>query len=137
MIDRLRIGRGIEIPLGEVELRASRSGGPGGQHANKTETRIEAVFEIEASSTLDATARRQLTARFGPRVVAVAQDSRSQTRNRELALKRLEGRIREGLSRQKRRRETKPGRGARERRLQRKRHTGQLKRQRRRPGPDD
>lgn len=135
-MDRLRVGRGIEIPLSEIEVRASRSGGPGGQHANKTESRIEAVFEIDASTTLDEEARRQLTTRFGPRVVAVAQDSRSQTRNRELALTRLQERIREGLRRQKKRRATQPGRASRERRLERKRRTSNLKQQRRRPDAD-
>lgn len=136
-IDRLRIGRGIEIPLSEVEVRASRSGGPGGQHANKTETRIEAVFDIAASEVLTDEARRLLVSRYGPRVVAIAQDSRSQTRNRELALARLEERLRAGLKRQKRRRPTKPSRGAKERRLERKRRASATKQLRRKPEAGD
>ncbi len=135
--ESLRIGRGIEIPLGEIEVRASRSSGPGGQHANKTETRIEAVFDVAASQVLTEEARRLLSARYGPRVVAVAQDSRSQTRNRELALARLEERLRSGLKRQKRRRPTKPSRAAHARRLERKRRAGETKRLRRKPGPGD
>lgn len=136
-IDRLEIGRGIDIPLSEVEVRASRSGGPGGQHANKTETRIEAVFDVFASQVLPDEAKRLLAGRYGPRVVAVAQDSRSQTRNRELALTRLEERLRAGLKRQKRRRPTRPGRAARERRLERKRRASATKRLRQKPGPND
>ena len=127
----------VEIPLAEIELRASRSSGPGGQHANVTASRIEAVFEIEASSALTEAQKHRLHHRFGKRVVAVAQDARSQARNRELALQRLAERIERGLARQRPRRATKPGAAARERRLQAKRRQTQRKRERRRPGPDD
>ena len=127
----------VEIPLAEIELRTSRSSGPGGQHANVTESRIEAVLEIVASQTLSEEQKRRLTARYGPRVTAVAQDARSQARNRELALERLAERIAAGLKTRKRRRPTKPGRGARERRLEAKKRRSSVKRQRRPPRADE
>ncbi len=133
----LPITSSLAIPLSEIELRPSRSSGPGGQHANVTESRIEAVFEIEASGTLSDEQKRRLTHRFGPRVSAVAQDARSQMRNRELALNRLGARIAAGLARQRPRKATKPGRSARERRLQSKRRRSDVKRTRRRPSADD
>ncbi len=133
----LRISSGLTIPLSEVELRASRSSGPGGQHANVTASRIEAVFEIEASSTLSAEQKGRLERRFGRRVTAVAQDARSQARNRDLALERLAERIRSGLVRRRPRRATRPSRSARERRLADKRRRGERKRDRRRPAAED
>jgi ribosome-associated protein len=89
MDDPMPIGRNVAIPLREITIRASRSSGPGGQHANVTASRIEATFDIASSSALNDEQRRRLIARLGPRVTAVAQDARSQTRNRELALERL------------------------------------------------
>jgi ribosome-associated protein len=89
MSDWLHIARGVDLPLSEVELRASRSSGPGGQHANVTASRIEAVFDVEASQALDEDTKRRIRARLGPVVRATAQDTRSQARNRELALVRL------------------------------------------------
>lgn len=133
MSDGLDLGRGVVIPLEEIELRASRSGGPGGQHANKTASRIEAVFDVRASSALSETQKSQIAARLGARVTAVAQDSRGQARNRAIALERLRGRLAEALRPRKKRRPTRPGRGARERRLESKRHRSQRKQQRRRP----
>ena len=133
MEDPLRVGRGVEIPLAEIELRASRSSGPGGQHANVTASRIEAVFDVAASNALSDEQKRRVMARVGPRLTAVAQDSRSQTRNRELALERLRGRLAAALAVPRRRRATKPSRGARERRLESKRRRGEVKRARRRP----
>ena len=127
----------VSIPLSEIELRASRSSGPGGQHANVTASRIEAVFEIDASAALTVEQRRRLHARHGRRVSAIAQDARSQARNRELALERLRERIAAGLARPKRRRPTRPTRGARERRLVAKRRRSQRKSERRRPDPSD
>jgi ribosome-associated protein len=127
----------VEIPLSEIELRASRSSGPGGQHANVTASRIEAVFEIESSSALSDEQKSRLAHRHGRRVTAVAQDARSQARNRELALERLAERIERGLTRQRPRRPTKPGAAARERRLNQKRRQAQRKAERRRPNPDD
>ena len=91
MDDPLRIGRHAAIPLSEIELRTSRSSGPGGQHANVTASRVEASFDVEASRAIDEDQKRRITARLGPVVRAVAQDTRSQTRNRDLALERLAG----------------------------------------------
>lgn len=133
MSEGLDIGRGVVIPLDEVELRASRSGGPGGQHANKTASRIEAVFDVRASRALTESQRDQIAARLGPRVAAVSQDSRGQARNRAIALERLRERLADALRPRKKRRPTRPGRGARERRLESKRRQGQRKEQRRRP----
>jgi ribosome-associated protein len=126
-----------EIPVEEIELRASRSSGPGGQHANVTASRIEAVFEIDASQTLSEEQKQRLRARFGPRVTAVAQDARGQARNRELAVRRLRGRIATALRPRRRRRATRAPRAARERRLEAKRRRSQLKRGRRRPAQED
>jgi ribosome-associated protein len=123
----------LTIPLGEVEVRTSRSSGPGGQHAQKTETRVEAVFDVEASATLSAAQKRRLRDRAGPVIRAVAQDARSQARNRELALERLAGAIRAGLRVERRRRPTTPTPASRERRLTEKQRRGATKRLRRPP----
>jgi ribosome-associated protein len=136
MDDPLRVGRGVAIPLSEIELRASRSSGPGGQHANVTASRIEAVFDVRASRSLSDDQKRRVMARVGPRLTAVAQDSRSQSRNRELALERLRGRLAAALAVPRSRHATKPSRGARERRIQSKRQRGEIKRARRRPEPE-
>ena len=125
------VARGVAIPLREVELRASRSSGPGGQHANVTASRIEAVFDVAASESLSEGQKRRVMARCGPRVTAIAQDARSQARNRELALERLRARIAAALAVARRRRATRPTRASREVRLERKRRRGQLKRSRR------
>ncbi len=137
MADSLRIDERLTIPLAEVELRASRSSGPGGQHANVTASRVEAVFDVEASAVLDEAQRARLSERLGPVVTAVAQDARGQARNRELALARLAEKIRAGLARPRKRRPTKPTRAKREQRLERKRRTGERKRDRRRPSLED
>jgi len=126
----------VLIRLDEIELRASRSSGPGGQHANVTASRIEAVFDVEASGVLSDEQRGLLRRRLGDRVTAVAQDARSQARNRELALERLREKLAAGLTRPKPRRPTKPSRAARERRLEQKRRTSERKAQRRPPGDD-
>ena len=133
MNDPLRVNRELAIPLAEVELRASRSSGPGGQHANVTASRIEAVFDVEAAGSLTPAQRERLLARLGPRVTAVAQDARSQARNRELALQRLRGKLADALRVPKRRRPTRPTAASRERRLRAKRHRSERKRTRRRP----
>jgi len=135
--EELRIDERLSIPLGEIELRASRSSGPGGQHANVTASRVEAVFDVRASGALDDSQRALLLERAGPLVTAVAQEARGQARNRELALKRLAGKIAAGLAVPRRRRPTKPGRAARRRRLERKRRAGERKRGRRRPATED
>ena len=115
--DPLRVNDRVSIPLDEIELRASRSSGPGGQHANVTASRIEAVFEVGASEALSDDEKARVAARLGPRVTAIAQDARSQARNRQLALERLAAKLAAALKRPKRRRPTKPGRAAREKRL--------------------
>ena len=123
----------LAIPLEEVELRYSRSSGPGGQHAQKTETRVEAVFDVARSATLSEAQKTRLTARAGPVVRAVAQDERSQSRNRELALERLGEAIRAGVRVPRKRRPTKPTAASRERRLEGKKRRASVKRMRQRP----
>jgi len=132
--ESISVTRYVAIPLEEIELRASRSSGPGGQHAQKSATRVEAVFDVKASATLSSAQKRRVLSRLGPVVRAVAQDERSQLRNRELALERLADRLSEGLRVQRRRVPTKPTAAARERRLDEKRRRGQTKRLRRPPG---
>jgi ribosome-associated protein len=134
--EAIQVAEGTEIPLDEIELRASRSSGPGGQHANVTASRIEAVFEVDASEALSEQQRALLRRKLGDRVTAVAQDARSQARNRELALERLREKLTAGLRQPKPRRPTKPSRAARERRLEQKRRTSQRKAQRRPPSED-
>lgn len=136
MVDALRVNREVLVPLDEIELRASRSSGPGGQHANMTASRIEAVFDVEASQALSEEQRVLLLRKVGPRITAVAQDARSQARNRELALERLGEKLAAGLRQPKPRRPTKPSRAARERRLEQKRRTSKRKAERRRPSDD-
>jgi ribosome-associated protein len=127
----MRVTRSVSIPLAEVELRVSRSSGPGGQHANTSETRVEARFDVDASTALTPAQKRRVIARVGPVVRAVAQDERSQLRNRELALERLAERLREALRVERRRVPTKPTAASRERRLEQKRRRSELKRLRR------
>ena len=133
----LRVNSRLAIPLEQIVLRASRSSGPGGQHANVTASRVEASFDVLASQSLSDAQRRRLLARLGPRAVAVAQDARSQARNRELALARLAERLAQALVVPKPRRATRPTAAARERRLQGKRRDAQRKRERRPPGEGD
>ncbi len=132
----LRITQRLEIPLSEITLRASRSSGPGGQHANVTASRVEAVFDVNSSRSLSDVQRRRLLARAGERVAAVAQDERSQSRNRQLALERLAARIAAALVVPRKRRATTPTKASRERRLQAKRLASERKRTRRPPEPD-
>lgn len=134
-MEELVVNRQLSIPMREIEMRTSRSSGPGGQHANVTASRVEAVFDIAASEVLNPRQRQVLLLRCGPRVSAVAQDSRSQTRNRELALARLRSKLRAALFVPKRRHPTRPSRAARERRLEQKRRMGERKRARRPPDP--
>jgi ribosome-associated protein len=133
MDDGIQVAEGTVIPLEEIQLRASRSSGPGGQHANVTASRIEAVFDVDASEALSGPQRALLKRKVGDRLTAVAQDARSQARNREMALERLREKIEEGLRRPKPRRPTKPSRAARERRKDQKRRQSQRKAQRRPP----
>jgi ribosome-associated protein len=134
--EELRIDERLAIPLAEVELRASRSSGPGGQHANVTASRVEAVFDVERSQVLGERQKDRLAGRAGSVITAVAQDARGQARNRELALARLTEKIAAGLAEPRRRRPTRPTRASRERRLEEKRRAGERKRTRRRPGGD-
>jgi ribosome-associated protein len=131
--EELRVDERLAIPLGEIELRASRSSGPGGQHANVTASRVEAVFDVETSATLDESQKARLAERAGPVLTAVSQDARGQARNRELALQRLAEKIAAGLRVPRRRRPTKPTRASRKRRLEQKRRTAERKRARQRP----
>lgn len=131
----LRVGRELRIPLAEIVLRTSRSSGPGGQHANVTASRVEASFDVRASTALSESQRERLLARAGERVTAIAQDARSQTRNRDLALARLSERLERALAVPRKRRATRPTAASRERRLQAKRRDATRK-QERRP-PDD
>jgi len=134
--ESIRVTRSVSIPLAEIELRTSRSSGPGGQHAQTSETRVEALFDVEASQALSEAQKRRVLAKAGPVVRAVAQDERSQARNRELALERLAERVREALRVERRRVATKPSRAAVERRLDSKRRRGSTKRLRR-PASDE
>ncbi len=131
--ESIRVTRTVSIPRSEVELRFSRSSGPGGQHAQKSDTRVEAVFDVEGSSALSDAQKRRVVSRVGPVVRAVAQDERSQWRNRELALERLAEALGDALRVPRRRRATKPTKAAVERRLDQKRRRGETKRMRRPP----
>ena len=132
--DSIRVTRSVSIPRSEIELRFSRSSGPGGQHAQRTETRVEALFDVEASTALSEAQKRRVTARAGPVLRAIAQDERSQWRNRELAVERLVEALRAALRVERRRRPTAPTAASRERRLDEKRRRAELKRLRRPPG---
>ncbi len=127
----------LTIPDAELEWRFSPSGGPGGQHANRANTRVELVWDITGSPSLSDRRRQRLGDKLGATVSVVADDERSQSRNREIAERRLAARVREALVVEKPRRPTKPSRGARERRLKQKRGRSQDKRLRRRPSTDD
>jgi ribosome-associated protein len=135
--DALRPARGVVIPLDEVVVRASRSSGPGGQHANVTASRIDASFDVAASEALSDDQKRRVIARCGPVVRAVAQDARSQARNRELALRRLEERLAKALHIPRTRTPTKPSKAAKARRLESKARRSAVKRERRRPLSED
>jgi ribosome-associated protein len=137
MDDPMPVRPGTAIPLREITVRASRSSGPGGQHANRTASRIEASFDVAASEALSDEQKQRIMARLGPRVVAVAQDERSQTRNRELALRRLAHRLETALAPRRPRHPTRPTRNSVTRRLDAKRRQAERKRDRRSPGADE
>jgi ribosome-associated protein len=137
MDDPMPIGRRAAVPLSEIAMRASRSSGPGGQHANVTASRIEASFDVAASEALSDEQKRRIISRAGPRVVAVAQDARSQARNRELALERLQRRLTAALAVQRPRRPTRPTAASKRRRAAEKQRQAQRKRDRRAPSGDD
>jgi ribosome-associated protein len=131
--ESIRVTRSVTIPRTEIELRFSRSSGPGGQHAQKTESRVEATFDVEASSALTHRQKHRVIEKAGPVLRAVAQDERSQWRNRELATERLVDQLRAALRVERRRVPTKPSKAAKERRLEQKRRRGEIKRLRRAP----
>jgi ribosome-associated protein len=131
--ESIRVTRTVAIPVSEIELRFSRSSGPGGQHAQKTETRVEATFDVEASTGLTARQKARVVRRAGPVLRAVAQDERSQARNRELAVERVVESLREALKVERQRRPTKPTAQSRERRLRAKRRRAEVKQLRRPP----
>ncbi len=135
--ESIRVTRSVVLPVSEIELRFSRSSGPGGQHAQKSETRVEARFDVEASSALSPTQKRRVVQRAGPVLRAVALDERSQSRNRELAVERLVEALRAALRVERRRVPTAPSRAARERRLETKKRRSATKRLRRRRPTDD
>ena len=131
MAETLYVRPGVEVPLAEIELRTSRSSGPGGQHANVTASRVAATFDVAASETLSDAQKARVTARLGPRVTASAQDTRSQSRNRELALRRLAERLAHALEVRRPRTATRPTTSSKRRRLEGKRRRGEIKRGRR------
>jgi ribosome-associated protein len=137
MHDPMQVGRHATIPLNEINVRAMRSSGPGGQHANVTASRVEAAFDVEASTALTEIQKRRVRGRAGSRITAVAQDTRSQARNRELALERLRGRVAEALAVPRTRRPTRPSAEARRRRVEAKRRRSERKRTRRPPSVAD
>jgi ribosome-associated protein len=131
--ESIRVTRSVALPVSEIDFRYSRSSGPGGQHAQKTETRVEALLDVEASSALTEAQKRRVVAKAGPVLRAIAQDERSRLRNRELATERLVEQLREALRVPRRRRPTKPTAQSRERRLESKRRRSETKRLRRPP----
>ena len=134
--DAIRVTRSVSIRPDEIELRVSRSSGPGGQHANTSETRVEAVFAVEASPSLTDRQKSRVLAKAGPVIRAVAQDERSQARNRELAVERLVAKLADALHVERRRRPTRPTAAARERRLESKRRRAAVKRNRATPSDE-
>jgi ribosome-associated protein len=133
----LHVRRGLDLPLSEITWRATTSGGPGGQHANRTLSRVEVEFDVGASSVLGPRQRQRLLDRVGPVVRASAAETRSQARNRQLALERLASRIDAALRVEAPRRPTRPTKSSQVRRVEAKRRRSEVKRRRRRPGDDD
>jgi ribosome-associated protein len=131
--ESIRVTRTVALPVSEIELRFSRSSGPGGQHAQKNETRVEAIFDVEASSALTSAQKARVVQKAGPVLRATAQDERSQSRNRELAIERLVAALRDALRVERRRRPTRPTAASRERRLEQKRRRSTTKQLRRPP----
>jgi ribosome-associated protein len=134
--ESIRVTRSVVLPLAEIQLRTSRSSGPGGQHAQKSETRVEAVFDVEASTALTDAQKRRVVAKAGPVLRAVAQDERSQLRNKDLAVERLVESLREALKVPRRRVATKPSAASKQRRLDAKKRRSQVKRLRGSPPRD-
>ena len=129
----IRVTRSVTLPDGEIELRTSRSSGPGGQHAQKSETRVEAVFDVEASSALSDAQKRRVVSRAGAVLRAIAQDERSQARNKELAVERLVAQLQAALRVERKRVPTRPTESSKQRRLDEKKRRGDVKRLRQPP----
>jgi ribosome-associated protein len=136
MASELPIRPGVAIPMDEIELRTSRSSGPGGQHANVTASRVEAVFDVPGSAVLSESQKARIQSRLGPRVTASAQDTRSQLRNRDLALERLADRLSHALEVRRPRQKTRPTAASKRRRVEGKKRRGEIKRARRRPADE-
>jgi ribosome-associated protein len=134
--ESIRVTRSVLLPVSEIELRVSRSSGPGGQHAQKSSTRVEALFDVEGSSALTDIQKQRVVARAGTLIRAVAQDERSQARNRELAVERLVEKLRAALAVPRGRVATRPGKSARERRLDGKKRRARTKALRRPPSAE-
>jgi ribosome-associated protein len=132
--ESIRVTRSVTLPVAEVDFRTSRSSGPGGQHAQKSETRVEALLDVESSAALTETQKRRIVAKAGPVLRAIAQDERSQLRNKELALERLVGQLRAALYVERQRKPTKPSKAAVERRLESKKRRSRTKKLRQQPG---
>ena len=137
MPDVVSVTRSVRIPRHELQVSFSPSGGPGGQHANRSHTRVELRLDLESSSAFGPVQRQRVIDRLGPELRIVVDDERSQTRNRALAEQRLVERLREALHVDPPRRATKPTRQSKERRISNKQRRGQLKQSRRRPGASD
>jgi len=134
--ESIRVTRSVVLPLSELLFRYSRSSGPGGQHAQTSETRVEAVFDVQSSAALTEAQKRRVIAKAGPVLRAIAQDERSRLRNRELAIERVVEQLRAALRVERKRVATKPTAAARERRLEQKRRRSRTKRLRGR-APDE
>jgi ribosome-associated protein len=132
--ESIRVTRTVVVPPGEIQLRTSRSSGPGGQHAQKSETRVEAIFDVEASSALSPAQKKRVVAKAGPVLRAIAQDERSQLRNKDLAVERVVEALRDALRVPRHRVPTRPSKAAKERRLESKKRRGETKKLRRPPG---
>jgi ribosome-associated protein len=134
--ESIRVTRSVSLPVSEIEVRVSRSSGPGGQHAQKSSTRVEALFDVDASQALTDAQKRRVVSRAGPVLRAVGQDERSQLRNRELATERLVEKLRAALAVPRRRKPTAPTAAARERRIAAKKRRSRVKELRRPPAGD-
>ena len=137
MNDDLIVTRSVRIPRHELQVSFSASGGPGGQHANKSATRVDLRFDIANSSAFSVAQRARVVERLGDEVRVVVDDERSQLRNRALAEERLVARLQSALHVERQRRATRPTKGSKDRRLKAKQHRGQIKQQRKRPNRDD
>ena len=135
--DDLPIDDRVTVPGWELVETFTPSGGPGGQHANRSSTRVELRFDVERSSVLSPAQKRRVGSRVGPVLKVVSDDERSQARNREVARARLAAALSAALVPPRRRVATRPSRGSKERRLTAKREHSERKASRRKPRPDE